>query len=146
MASELLKLTVQLVASHASVSELSPTELIDEVKAIYQTLTGLDAGKGEGEAVAALKEEEGAPVLKPAVPIEESIQEDYIHCLVCGTKFRTLKAHLRRAHGLTPAEYYQRFGLDPKTYPLVSKKYSEQRRKLAKEKGLGEFRRRKAKE
>ena len=142
MASELLKLTEQLVASHASVSELSPTELIDEVKAIYQTLTCLDTGK-EGEAGVPGKGEEGAAVYKPAVPIEESQKEDYIHCLVCGAKFRTLKAHLRRAHGLAPADYCQRFGLDPKSYPLVSKNYSEQRRKLAKEKGLGAFRRRK---
>jgi predicted transcriptional regulator len=51
---------------------------------------------------------------------------------------RTLKAHLRKAHKLLPVEYFRRYGLDPKKFPLVCKEYSEQRRKLAKEKGLGE--------
>ena len=50
---------------------------------------------------------------------------------------RTLKAHLRKAHQLTPKDYYRRYALDPKKFPLVCKEYSEQRRKLAKEKGLG---------
>jgi predicted transcriptional regulator len=59
---------------------------------------------------------------------------------------RTLKAHLRKAHQLAPREYFRRYSLDPKKYPLVCKEYSEQRSKLAKEKGLGErgFRRKKA--
>ncbi|MGD0827484.1 MAG: MucR family transcriptional regulator [Desulfobaccales bacterium] len=59
-------------------------------------------------------------------------------CLECGKKMRTLKVHLRKAHKLMPAEYFRRFGLDAKKFPLVCKEYSEQRRKLAKEKGLGE--------
>ena len=31
----------------------------------------------------------------------------------------------------------QRFGLDPKKFPLVCKEYSEQRSKMAKERGFG---------
>ena len=50
---------------------------------------------------------------------------------------RSLLAHLRKAHQLTPKDYYRRYNLDPKKFPLVCKEYSEQRRKLAKEKGLG---------
>jgi len=50
---------------------------------------------------------------------------------------RTLKAHIREANNLAPKEYFKRYGLDPKKYPLVCKEYSEQRRKLAVEKGLG---------
>lgn len=145
MASELLKLTVQLVTSHASMSELTSAELVGELRAIYRTLAALESGELE----AAVPEEapevtkEAAP-LKPAVPIEESLKEDYITCLVCGKKFRTLKAHLRRAHKMTPGDYYKAFGLDSKKYPLVSKKYSEQRKSLAKKMGLGELRKRKS--
>jgi predicted transcriptional regulator len=50
---------------------------------------------------------------------------------------RTLKTHLRKAHNLVPKEYFKRYSLDPKKFPLVCKEYSEQRRKLALEKGLG---------
>jgi predicted transcriptional regulator len=142
MASELLKMTAQIITSHASINELSSQELVNEIKVVYNTLAVLAGEKGasaELEVIAEEAKEASGP--KPAVPIEESIQDDYIVCLQCGKRFRTLKAHLRRAHGLTPAVYCEQFGLDPKKYTLVSRNYSEQRRQLAKEKGLGEFRR-----
>ncbi|MDD3580380.1 MAG: MucR family transcriptional regulator [Desulfobacca sp.] len=143
MASELVKLTVQLVSSHASISELTSAELVEELKAVYQTIAGLEAAQSEAGALAEGLEPKEAPPLKPAVPIEESVKDDHITCLVCGKKFRTLKAHLRRAHQMSPADYYKAFGLDPKKYSLVSKNYSEQRKTLAKKMGLGELRRRK---
>ena len=89
---------------------------------------------------------EAEVVKKPSIPLDEIVKEKYVVCLECGKKMRTLKAHLRKAHQLAPAEYFRRYSLDPKKYPLVCKEYSEQRRKLAKEKGLGErgFRRKKA--
>ncbi|AEB08208.1 MucR family transcriptional regulator [Desulfobacca acetoxidans] len=142
MATELLKMTAQIITSHASISELSSQELISEIKSVYNTLAEL-----AGEAATAPSPEvtptetKGMTGLKPAIPVEESLQDDYIVCLECGQKFKTLKAHLRRAHQMTPADYYERFGLDAKKYPLVSRNYSEQRRQLAKEKGLGDFRR-----
>lgn len=142
MASELLKMTAQIVTSHASMSELSSQDLINEIKGVYNTLavlSGEGASSAEFEVLSEAAKETTGP--KPAVPIEESIQDDFIVCLECGKRFRTLKAHLRRAHGLSPAVYCDRFGLDLKKYSLVSRNYSEQRRQLAKEKGLGEFRR-----
>lgn len=142
MASELLKMTAQIVTSHASINELSSQDLVNEIKIIYNTLAMLSGEKAASEELDVIEEapkETSGP--KPAVPIEESIQDDYIACLECGKRFRTLKAHLRRAHQMTPAVYFERFGLDPKKYSLVSRNYSEQRRQLAKEKGLGEFRR-----
>lgn len=53
------------------------------------------------------------------------------------TFYYSLKAHISKAHNLVPKEYYKRYGLDPKKLPLVCKEYSEKRRKLAIEKGLG---------
>ena len=142
MATELLKMTTQIVTSHASINELTSQELINEIKIVYNTLAVLAGEKGasaELEVFTEATKETAGP--KPAVPVEESVQDDYIVCLECGKRFRTLKAHLRRAHGITPAVYCERFGLDLKKYSLVSRNYSEQRRQLAKEKGLGEFRR-----
>lgn len=142
MATELLKMTAQIVTSHASMNEMSSQELINEITSVYNTLAALAGEKAVAVEMAETPEagpEEAQP--KPAVPVEESIQDEYIVCLECGQRFRTLKAHLRRAHNLTPANYYERFGLDPKKYHLVSRNYSEQRRQLAKAKGLGEFRR-----
>jgi len=141
MASEVLKLTAQIVISHASMSELSPKELVEEIKDIYSILSSLEGEISLVEAAPAPeKAKEGAIVKKPAIPLEDIVKEKYVVCLECGKKMRTLKAHLRKAHKLTPAEYYRQYGLDPKKFPLVCKEYSEQRRKLAKEKGLGERR------
>lgn len=137
MATELLKLTAQIVISHASMSELTPKELVEEIKDVYHLLASLEAGLPAEEA-AAEKTAEAVEVKKPSIPLEEIVKEKYVVCLECGKRMRTLKAHIRKAHNLTPAEYYRRFGLEPKKFPLVCKEYSEQRRRLAKEKGLGE--------
>jgi predicted transcriptional regulator len=146
MASEVLKLTAQIVISHASMTELAPKELVEEIKEIYSVLASLEGGVAMAEA-ALEKAKEAEAVKKPPVPLEEIVKEKYVVCLECGKKMRTLKAHLRKAHKLLPGEYYGRYGLEPKKFPLVCKEYSEQRRTLAKEKGLGAkgFRRKGAK-
>jgi len=89
------------------------------------------------EEVEAEKGSEEHVIKKPSIPLQDIVKEKYVVCLECGKKMRTLKAHLRKAHQLTPKDYYRRYNLDAKKFPLVCKEYSEQRRKLAKEKGLG---------
>jgi len=140
MATEVLKLTAQIVIAHASMSELTPKELVDEIKNIYNVLATLEGAEAVPEAAGAAPEKgpEAAVVKPPPISLDEIVKEKYVVCLECGKKMRTLKAHLRKAHQLAPADYFRRYGLDGKKYPLVCKEYSEQRRKLAKEKGLGE--------
>jgi predicted transcriptional regulator len=139
MASEIMKLTAQIVISHASMSELTPKELVEVIKDIYSLLASLEGEISLAEAPPAPgKGKQEAAVKKPSIPLEEIVKEKYVVCLECGKKMRTLKAHLRKAHKLAPGEYYRQYGLDPKKFPLVCQEYSEQRRKLAKEKGLGE--------
>jgi predicted transcriptional regulator len=145
MASEVLKLTAQIVISHASMSELSPAELVEEIKEVYNALASLETGLAELEMPGLIKGKEAEVVKKPPIALKEIVKEKYVVCLECGKKMRTLKAHIRKAHNLLPKEYFRRYGLDPKTFPLVCKEYSEQRRKLAIEKGLGAFRRKAAK-
>jgi predicted transcriptional regulator len=143
MPSETLKLAAQIVMSHASMTELTPKELIEELKEIYIVL----ASYGEAlEAVAPSEEVEAVAetVKKPQIPLKEIVKAEYVLCLECGKKLRTLKTHLRKAHNLLPKEYYQRYNLDRKKYPLVCKEYSEQRRKLAIDRGLGNKLKRKA--
>jgi predicted transcriptional regulator len=47
-----------------------------------------------------------------------------------------LKRHLRTAHGMTPKQYREKWGL-PDDYPLTAPAYSESRSKMAKTLGLG---------
>ena len=137
MATEVLKLTAQIVSSHASMSELTPKELVEEIKEVYNLLAALEPEVAAPAAAAPEEAKKAEVVKKPSVPLDEIVKEKYVICLECGKKMRTLKAHLRKTHHLLPAEYFRRYGLDPKKYPLVCKEYSEQRRKLAQRKGLG---------
>ena len=138
MASEVLRLTSQIVISHASMTELTPQELVEEIKEVYNVLTAMDGGAVIPETMAVGPGEEAGEVKKPPVPLKDIVKEKYVVCLECGKKMRTLKAHIRKAHKLLPKEYFKRFGLDPKKYPLVCKEYSEQRSKMAKDRGFGE--------
>ncbi len=138
MSSEVLRLTSQIVISHASMTELTPQELVEEIKEVYNVLAAIDAGAVIPETMAVGPGAEAGEVKKPLVPLKDIVKEKYVVCLECGKKMRTLKAHIRKAHKLLPKEYFKRFGLDPKKYPLVCKEYSEQRSKMAKERGFGE--------
>ncbi|MGB8990937.1 MAG: MucR family transcriptional regulator [Desulfobaccales bacterium] len=137
MASEVLNLTAQIIMSHASMSELSPKELVEEIKEVYNVLAALE---GEGVAPEAMAPPQGAEagmVKKPSIPLKDIVTNKHVVCLECGKKMRTLKTHIRKAHNLLPAEYFKRFGLDPKKYPLVCREYSEQRSAMAKNRGFG---------
>ncbi len=137
MASEVLKLTAQIIMSHASMSELSPTELVEEIKEVYNVLAALEGEGLVSEAMAGQQGEEGGVVKKPSIPLKDIVTNKHVVCLECGKKMRTLKAHIRKAHNLLPKEYFKRFDLDPKKYPLVCKEYSSQRSKMAKDRGFG---------
>jgi predicted transcriptional regulator len=136
MASEVLKLTAQIVISHASMSELTPEQLVGEIKEVYNALASLEGGTLL-EAPELAEGKEDAEVKKPSIPLKDIVKDKYVVCLECGKKMRTLKAHIRKAHNLMPKEYFKRFGLDPKKYPLVCKEYSQQRSKMAKDRGFG---------
>jgi predicted transcriptional regulator len=135
MASEVLKLTTEIVVSHASMTELTPEQLVYEIKEVYNVLTSLDGGAILEESAEVEAEAETAK--KPPIPLKDIVKAKYVVCLECGKKMRTLKRHLLKAHGLGAKEYYARFGLDPKKFPLVCKDYSEQRSKMAKDRGFG---------
>ena len=136
MPSDVLKLTTEIVISHVSMTELTPEELVNEIKAVYNILASLDGG-GILEKPVSEKSEEAATGKKPLIPLKDIVKAKYVVCLECGKKLKTLKTHLRRAHGLMPKEYFQKFGLDPKKFPLVCKDYSEQRSKMAKDRKFG---------
>jgi len=136
MSSEILKLTTEIVISHASITELSPEQLVNEIKEVYNALSSLEGGEILEEPVSGKATEAGV-VGKPSIPLKDIVKAKYVVCLECGKKMKTLKAHLRKSHNLAPKEYYQRFGLDPKKFPLVCKDYSAARSKMAKDREFG---------
>src|SRR6516164_9107660 len=75
-------------------------------------------------------------VLTPAVSVRRSVHHDYVVCLDCGHRGKTLKRHISIRHGLTRDDYLKRWGLKS-DHPLTAPAYSERRSMLAKELGLG---------
>ena len=136
MTSEILKMTTEIVVSHASLTELTPEQLVQEIKDVHNPLASLESGEILEGPVSEKAEETGG-VKKPSIPLKEIVKAKHVVCLECGKKLKTLRTHLRKAHGLTPKEYYQRFDLDPKKFPLVCKEYSAARSQLAKSRGFG---------
>ncbi|MGC1405044.1 MAG: MucR family transcriptional regulator [Thermodesulfobacteriota bacterium] len=141
MPNDVLKLTAEIVMSHASMSELSTQELVEEIKDVYNVLASLEGGEVIPEMMAPEQAEEAGMVKKPPIPLNQIVKEKYVVCCECEKKMRTLKTHIRKAHGLTAKEYFKRFSLDPKKYPLVCKEYSAQRSQMAKDRGFGQGRR-----
>ena len=137
MATEILRMTAEVVISHASMSELSTQELVDEIKDIYNVLASLEGGEVILETMAPEKAPEAEVGKKPPIPLKDIVTQKHVVCLECGKKMRTLKSHIKKAHGLMSKEYYKKFSLDPKKFPLVCKEYSAQRSQMAKNRGFG---------
>nr|CRH07486.1 putative Transcriptional regulator, Ros/MucR family [Candidatus Magnetococcus massalia] len=73
----------------------------------------------------------------PAVAVAESVGDDFVICLVCGKHCKTLKGHLTRSHNMDLDSYRKMFDL-ASDHPVVSPDYSQKRRQLAINAGLGE--------
>lgn len=126
----LLTLTADIVAAHVSNNSVAVNDLSNLIQNVHQALSGISARRAGGE---------DKP--EPKVSIRASVKPDYIVCLECGKRQKMLKRHLMTNHGMTPAEYRQKWSLSA-DYPMVAPNYAEQRRKLAKSIGLGTKRRR----
>lgn len=72
----------------------------------------------------------------PAVPIETAVNADKVICLCCGQAFKMLKRHLKAEHGLSEAEYREKFSL-PEDMPLVAPSYSAKKAEHARAAGFG---------
>ncbi|HEY0312267.1 MAG TPA: MucR family transcriptional regulator [Allosphingosinicella sp.] len=105
------------------------------LRTMHATVTELAGGSSIPEATV----DEAPPTQEftPAVSVRKSLaSKDHIISMVDGKPYKTLKRHLSR-HGLTPAEYRQRYNLRA-DYPMVSESYSAARRAMAHKIGLGQ--------
>lgn len=100
------------------------------LKAMHDAVSGLSSETPEPEASTPVSEH------VPAVTARKSLSSrEHIISMIDGKPYKSLKRHLK-THGLTPAEYRQRYGLKP-DYPMVAPDYAERRREMAKKIGLG---------
>lgn len=59
--------------------------------------------------------------------------------MVCGKgAMKTIARHIMKSHGMKPGEYRKQFNI-PRSQPIAAKAFSESRRKMAEERGLGDI-------
>ena len=73
---------------------------------------------------------------EPAVPIEESVHQEYLVCLFDGCKKKMLKRYIRAKYGMEEKDYKEFWGL-PSDYPMVAPGYSREKSLVAIAQGLG---------
>jgi predicted transcriptional regulator len=125
----ILEMAADIVAAHASTTKMTKEELVSELTEIYNALNILE----KGEAVTATTSEETGPV----VTRKKAFGKDKVYCMICGKGMKTLSRHLKTSHTMTAQEYRKQFDI-PRTQPLAAKNYSEKRRQMAIDRGLGE--------
>lgn len=121
----LLTRTADIVSAHVANNSIATGDVAGLVERVYGSLAALGQPGEE------------APAEKvPVVSIRALVKPDYLVCMECGAKQKMLKRHLTTAHGMSPEEYRKDYGL-PASYPMVAETYSDRRRYLAKQIGLG---------
>jgi predicted transcriptional regulator len=117
-------LTAMIVKSYVRHHRVGTDQISDLITSVHQAFGQL------GQPV--VPEE----VLIPAVSVRRSVHQDYVVCLECGYRAKTLRRHIVTQHGLNRDEYLSRWRLRS-DHLLVAPSYSAQRSTLAKELGLG---------
>jgi len=77
MASEIIQLTAQIVMSHAAMTELTPKELVEEIKQIYQVLASLEKEVVASETTATVpRDAKPRPAKMVVSPEAKKIQDE----------------------------------------------------------------------
>ena len=126
----ILEMAADIVAAHASTTNMTKEELVSELNDVYNALNSLE----KGDTITHVVEEEESG---PAVSRKKAFGKEKIFCMICGKGMKTLSRHLKTAHKMTAAEYRRQFDI-PRSQSLAAKSYSEKRRQMAIDRGLGE--------
>ena len=129
-----IQLTAEIVSAYVSNNTVPTSDIPGLINQVHAALTRVSGKPADG----------GAEPLKPAVSLKKSITPEYIVYLEDGKKFKSLKRHLRTQYNMTPEQYREKWGLGA-DYPMVAPNYAAARSQLAKQMGLGQQRRRRAK-
>ena len=119
----LMKLTMEIVSAYGSNDFVRVDDLGHLVSTVHNGLSELT-------------EPVPAAAIQPWQTVRASIRRDHLVCLICGSKLKTLKRHLKAVHGLTPQQYRKDLGL-PSNYPMVTAEFARERQQFAKSIGLG---------
>ena len=122
---QLIALTSDIVSAYVGNNSVDASELPSLIQDVYGSLTKLSDKNSLANGQ------------QPAVPVSQSVTDEFLICLEDGKEFKSLKRHLRTKYQLSPEQYREKWGL-PYDYPMVAPAYARQRSELAKQMGLGQ--------
>lgn len=122
---QLTELTAHIVAAHVSNNSVTVEDMPQLIHQVHAALSkvGLPPAPQEQRKTG-------------RVSVRASVKPDFLVCMECGRKQKTLKRHLQAAHGTTPSQYRKDYGL-PDSYSMTAANYSDKRKELAKTARLG---------
>ena len=82
-------LVTKIVSGYVSKNQIVPADMPTLIATVHQSLLSLG------------KSTEPEPNRSPAVPIRRSVTPNYVVCLECGWRAKTLRRHLQVRHGLS---------------------------------------------
>jgi predicted transcriptional regulator len=129
-----IELTAKIVSAYVSNNTVTAGDIPALISQVHAALNRVSGKSGDAPS----------EPLRPAVSVKKSITPEYIVCLEDGKKFKSLKRHLRTQYNMTPEQYREKWALGA-DYPMVAPSYAAARSQLAKQMGLGQQRRRRAK-
>jgi MucR family transcriptional regulator, transcriptional regulator of exopolysaccharide biosynthesis len=118
------RLTAIIVKSYVVQHRVRPDQISDLITSVNHAF---------GELGQPVQPEE---VLVPSVSIRRSVHHDYVVCLDCGYRGKTLRRHISTRHRLNRDDYLKRWGLRS-DHLLTAPAYSERRSTMAKALGFG---------
>src|SRR5215472_6622005 len=92
-------LTTKIVTSYVRHHTLGADQVSELIRSVHRAL---------GELGQPVQPQE---VLTPAVSVRRSVNRDYVVCLDCGHRGKTLRRHIATRHGLSRDDYLKRWGL-----------------------------------
>ncbi|GJE02971.1 MucR family transcriptional regulator [Methylobacterium isbiliense] len=124
---DMIELTAQIVSAYVMKNAVPVTQIPDLIAQVHGAL------RKSAEPPAEFAPER----LQPALAVKKSITPDFLVCLEDGKRFKSMRRHLSKSHGMTPDHYRAKWGLAP-DYPMVAPNYAAARSKLARSIGLGQ--------
>ncbi len=125
---EHLKQALDIVKAQASVRNMTEEEITSMVKKLADDIKNISDGQFSSESEAPLN-----------IDPKKALKEKSVSCLECGKSFKILTKRHLAAHGLTTAEYREKWGYKKNT-PLVCKSLQRERRNKMKKMKLWEKR------
>ena len=124
---EILEMVGEVVRAQASHTEMNSEEMAEAIKKLYKALKWVEVQEKKSAQAA----------MEPTMSGPDSIQRNKVICLECGKEFKQISAKHLALHGTDRKAYRQKYGI-PSRLALSAKSLSSQRRRVAKERGLGQ--------